>query len=185
MVRRGFYGSAHGLRALLGAYIAVAGVLVAGGVVAAEKGAKSTIPQTAAMARDGRKIVVAIPIIDSARGARLFVSKGCVICHSINGTGGKAGPALDTAEGNEVIDIFDFAARMWAGSFAMIELQGMELGYQLEISGEELGHIAAFVYDRQAQKRFTEADVPDLIKDMVIREPFEPGKGLDNPRQKP
>ncbi len=185
MLRKGSYGWTLGLHAFLGAFMLVTSALAAAGAVAAEKSAKMKVPQTPAVARERRNIVVAIPIIDAARGAQLFVSKGCVICHSINGTGGKAGPALDAAEGNEVVDIFDFAARMWAGSFAMIELQGMELGYQLEMNGEELGHIAAFVYDRQAQKRFTEADVPDLIKDMVIREPYEPGKGLDDPRQKP
>ena len=137
----------------------------------------------ASASRDGRAVVVAIPIIDSARGGRLFVTKGCVICHSINGVGGKAGPVLDASEGNSIIDIFEFAARMWSGSFAMIELQGMELGYQLEINGEELGHIAGFVYDKEAQQRFTQSDVPDLIKDMIIRTPYEPGKGLDDPRQ--
>lgn len=164
---------------LLLAGIAVASVsLHAAGSGKSSKGANK-----ASASRDGRTLVVAIPIIDAAQGRRLFVNKGCVICHSINGVGGKAGPALNAADGNAVIDIFDFAARMWAGSFAMIELQGMELGYQLEIDGKELGHIAAFVYDRKAQRRFTQSDVPDLIKDMIIRTPYEPGKGLDDPRQ--
>lgn len=140
-------------------------------------------PSKALAARDGRAVVVAIPVIDSARGGRLFVTKGCVICHSVNRVGGKAGPALDAPEGKAIVDIFGFAARMWAGAFAMIELQGMELGYQLEIDGEELGHIAAFVYDKAAQRQFTQSDVPDLIKDMIIREPYEPGKGLEDPRQ--
>lgn len=185
MVRKVFDGRALKLSLLLGAFLAAAIALAAGGSGAAEKGAKAKLPAKAPVARNGRNIVVAIPVIDSARGARLFVNKGCVICHSINGVGGKAGPALDAADGSEVIDIFDFAARMWAGSFAMIELQGMELGYQVEFNGEELGHIAAFVYDQRAQKRFSESDVPDLIKDMIIREPYEPGKGLDDPRSKP
>lgn len=171
-------------RACLLAGILFAGIAVFGpSLHAAGSGKLSKGATKAPASREGRGLVVAIPIIDAARGRRLFVNKGCVICHSINGVGGKAGPPLDARDRNSVIDIFDFAARMWAGSFAMIELQGMELGYQLEINGDELGHIAAFVYDRQAQRRFTRADVPDLIKDMIIREPYEPGKGLDDPRQ--
>lgn len=188
MSRKGFDGRALKRSLLLGIFLAVGTALVtvdADDVGAAEQSANAKASEKPSAGRERRSIVVAIPLIDSARGAQLFVNKGCVICHSINGVGGKAGPALDAAAGNEIVDIFDFAARMWAGSFAMIELQGMELGYQLEINGEELGHIAAFVYDRRAQKRFSESDVPDLIKDMIIREPYEPGKGLDDPREKP
>ena len=32
---------------------------------------------------------------DAANGRDLFVSKGCVICHAVNGVSGKAAPALD------------------------------------------------------------------------------------------
>jgi len=183
MLRNGFGGKTLKRSLLLGVVL-LAGVAAAAFYTGAAEKRSSTASAAKALASgDGRTVVVAIPVIDADRGSRLFVTKGCVICHAVNGVGGKAGPALDAADGKAVIDIFDFAARMWAGSFAMIELQGMELGYQLEINGQELGHIAGFVYDKQAQKRFTEADVPDLIKDMIIREPYEPGKGLDDPRQ--
>lgn len=188
MIRTGLGGMVLQRGLLLGVVL-MAGVALAtahpGNSSAAETSTKAKASEKASAGRERRSIVVAIPLIDSARGKQLFVNKGCVICHSINGVGGKAGPALDAAAGNDVVDIFDFAARMWAGSFAMIELQGMELGYQLEINGEELGHIAAFVYDRRAQKQFSESDVPDLIKDMIIREPYEPGTGLGDPREKP
>ena len=164
---------------LVGAAVAAIGISARDAAGAGTKPAGAPSSTGAAT----RTAVVAIPAIDAERGSRLFVTKGCVICHSINGVGGKAGPSLDASDETGVIDVFDFAARMWAGSFAMIELQGMELGYQLEISGEELAHIAGFVYDRKAQQRFRQSDVPDLIKDMIIREPYEPGKGLDDPRQ--
>lgn len=122
-----------------------------------------------------------VPMMDSAKGKRLFVDKGCVLCHSVNGVGGRAGPALDAPDSVRYVDLLDFMARMWRGSFAMIELQGMELGYQLDFSGEELGHIAAFLADHDAQERFGEQDVPDLIRDMFIREPYELGDGLKVP----
>jgi len=172
------------IRAAIFWTIALVGIVgVAWQSGAAEK-ARATKPQGQASTRsDTRSVIVGIPVIDPARGARLFVTKGCVLCHSVNGVGGRAGPALDAPDGNSVVNIFDFAARMWAGSFAMIELQGMELGYQLEMNGEELGHIAAFIYDKKAQSQFAESDVPDLIKDMIIREPYEPGKGLVDPRK--
>lgn len=183
MLQNGFGGKTLKRSLLLGVLL-LAGVTAAAFYTgAAEKRSPTKGTAKAPASRAGRTVVVAIPVIDADRGSRLFATKGCVICHAVNGVGGKAGPALDAADGNAVIDIFDFAARMWTGSFAMIELQGMELGYQLEINGEELGHISAFVYDKQTQKRFTEAKVPDLIKDMIIREPYEPGKGLDDPRQ--
>jgi len=124
-----------------------------------------------------------VPMVDSAKGQRLFVDKGCVLCHTVNKVGGAAGPALDAPAGGGYLDLTDFMARMWRGAFAMIELQGMELGYQLDFTGPELGHIAAFLADAAAQKRFSERDIPDLIRDMFIREPFDLDQGLKVPGQ--
>jgi mono/diheme cytochrome c family protein len=127
----------------------------------------------------GTKLV--LPALDAAKGKRLFVERGCVVCHSVNKVGGRAGPPLDAPAGGRYVDLLDFMARMWRGAFAMIELQGMELGYQVDFSGEELGHIAAFLADSEMQKQFVERDVPDLIQDMFIREPYEMGEGLHAP----
>ena len=44
------------------------------------------------------EIGVAMPPIDPARGRKVFVEKGCVACHSVNGVGGDIGPSLDEAE---------------------------------------------------------------------------------------
>ena len=144
---------------------------------------------SAAIAKDAKDASVAeggqaklvLPVIDPERGKRLFVDKSCVVCHAVNGVGGMAGPALDAPDGEQFIDVLDFMARMWRGGFAMIELQGMELGYQLDFTGEELGHIAGFLSNRDLQKDFSEKDVPDLIRDMLIREPYEMGEGLKVP----
>lgn len=35
-----------------------------------------------------------VPLGDSARGAKLFQEQKCVVCHSVNGQGGKSGPDL-------------------------------------------------------------------------------------------
>lgn len=133
------------------------------------------------MAPDASSVRLVVPMMDPAKGKRLFVDKGCVLCHSVNDVGGRAGPALDVPDSVRVVDLLDFMARMWRGSFAMIELQGMELGYQLDFTGEELGHIAAFLADLDTQERFGEQDVPDLIRDQFIREPYELGEGLNVP----
>ncbi|MDH3704257.1 MAG: c-type cytochrome [Alphaproteobacteria bacterium] len=121
-----------------------------------------------------RMMQFTLPIIDPKRGRQLFVTRGCVLCHAINNTGGRGGPPLDRIGDGKGADILDFTARMWRGAYAMIELQNMELGYQLDFSGEELGHIIAFLYDKSERSRFSAKDVPDLIKDMFIDQPYNP-----------
>ncbi|MHA7871017.1 MAG: c-type cytochrome, partial [Hyphococcus sp.] len=69
--------------------------------------------------------------MDPVKGRALFIDKGCVICHAVNGVGGKAAPALDAPVGDGPVDPLEFAARMWRGAPAMIELQSIELGYAI------------------------------------------------------
>jgi len=113
---------------------------------------------------------IVLPFVDADRGRQLFVIKGCVICHSINGVGGKPGPALDADSSRPYVDVFDFAARMWRGAAAMVVLQEMEFGYQIDLNGEELADIATFVADEEEQSKFSERDVPDFIKDWMTDE---------------
>ncbi len=40
---------------------------------------------------------ILFPLLDPARGRALFVDKGCVVCHSVNGVGGEIAPVLDAA----------------------------------------------------------------------------------------
>lgn len=156
-------------------------VAVALGLSAAGPAEAQPDSSAASVEGEGAGPRLVVPMVDSVRGKRLFVDKGCVLCHSVNSVGGLAGPALDTPEDGGYVDLMDFMARMWRGAFAMIELQGMELGYQLDFSGQELGDIAAFLADREAQERFGDDDVPDLIRDMFIRTPYELEDGLQVP----
>lgn len=114
-----------------------------------------------------------VPLADAEEGLRLFVGKGCVVCHQVNGVGGKAAPALDADSENPYINAFDFAARMWGGAPTMIVLQEMELGYQIEISGDDLAHLAAFAADARVQSGFSEKDIPEVIRDWMIDEVYE------------
>ena len=124
-----------------------------------------------ATASELRKLVV--PLADSLEGKRLFVGKGCVVCHSVNGVGGKAAPALDASADESHFDVFDFAARMWRGAPTMIVLQEMELGYQIDLSGDDLANIAAFASDPEEQSGFTEDDIPEVIRDWMIDEVYQ------------
>ena len=110
---------------------------------------------------------------DSERGRDLFTGKGCVVCHAINGVGGKAGPELNADPREPHLDIFDFAARMWRGAPTMIVLQEMELGYQIDLTGQELADLARFIHDAEAQRSFKETDVPELIRDWMVEEVYD------------
>ena len=118
-----------------------------------------------------RKLV--IPLANAEEGKKLFVGKGCVVCHAVNGVGGKAAPALDATDETPYFDVFDFAARMWRGAPTMILLQEMELGYQIELNGEELAHLAAFASDPKVQGSFSENDIPEVIRDWMVDEVYQ------------
>ena len=114
-----------------------------------------------------------VPFGSSERGRALFTGKGCVVCHSVNGVGGKAGPALDADPSRPDLDPFAFAARMWRGAPLMTVLQEMEMGYQIDFTGDELADIARFLHDAEAQRDFDESDVPELIRDWMVDEVYD------------
>lgn len=109
---------------------------------------------------------------DPMKGRELFVEKGCVICHAVNGVGGKAAPALDAQIGGPAVDPLDFAARMWLGAPAMIELQAIELGYTIYLTADDIANLAAFAADRDAQKSLTVDDLPEDIRSSLLDERF-------------
>lgn len=108
-----------------------------------------------------------MPNMDAARGRELFASKGCVVCHSVNGLGGEDAPPLDASTMPMPMNPFEFAAKMWRGAEAMVALQREELGEPIQLSGGELADIIAFVHHAEEQKRFSESDIPPRIKDLM------------------
>ena len=108
-----------------------------------------------------------LPRFDAALGRELFASKGCVVCHSVNGIGGEDAQPFAAENMDEVMNPFEFAARMWRGAPFMIELQEEELGAQIELTGEELAAIIAFVHDAEEQARFSEDDIPHEIEELM------------------
>lgn len=118
-----------------------------------------------------------IPRMDAAEGRRLFAAKGCVVCHSVNGVGGEDAPALDAEYMDLPMNPFEFAAAMWRGAEAMVTLQREELGAPIELTGEELAGIIAFVHDPAEQQRFSEADIPPEIAAVIGGMDGEEGNG--------
>lgn len=108
-----------------------------------------------------------LPEFDAALGRELFASKGCVVCHSINGIGGEDAQPFSSDYMEEEMNPFEFAARMWRGAQWMIELQEEELGGVIDLSGEELAAIIAFVHDGEEQARFSMEDIPHEIEDLM------------------
>lgn len=119
-----------------------------------------------------------LPAIDPVRGKQLFASKGCVVCHSINGVGGTDAPKLDASTMAPMMNPFEFFAKMWRGAAPMIAMQQNELGQQIEFTGQDLADIVAFVHNQQVQKTFTAADIPpDIKKHMGADEDNKGGMG--------
>ena len=109
---------------------------------------------------------------DPEKGRLLFADKGCVICHSINGVGGKAAPPLDAQTENDVADPIGFATRMWRGAPAMIELQGLELGYSIWLEPQEMVDLATFAANATEQKKLKLDDLDKGLASSFLNERF-------------
>ncbi len=118
-----------------------------------------------------------MPVMDAVRGRTLFVSKGCVACHSINGVGGHDAVNLDAHTMEPVMNPFEFAAKMWRMGPVMIQAQEEALGEQILFTGDELADIIAFVHNDEEQHKFTQADVTPEARRMMHHEHVEPGGG--------
>ena len=108
-----------------------------------------------------------MPNMDPGRGKTLFVAKGCVACHAINGVGGHDAPAMDSHTMDQMMSPFDFAAKMWNHAQGMIAAQEEVLGEQVMLTGQDLADIVAFVHHDVAQHDFTEADLTPAARKMM------------------
>ncbi len=111
---------------------------------------------------------IALPPMNSERGRQLFLDKGCIACHAVNGVGGEIGPALDAAALPQPMNAFEFAARMWRGASAMIAMQQDEqFGGQIELTGQDIADLVAFAHDENEQAELTTDQIPEKFKSMI------------------
>lgn len=137
--------------------------------VAATAAYAEHVPASKGMKADqGARLV--IPMMSPERGKTLFVDKGCVACHAINGVGGHDAPPMDAHRAMGLVNPFDFAAKMWNHAPAMIAAQEEALGEQIYFTGDELADIIAFLHDDEAQHTFGEGDLTDMAKTMMHHE---------------
>ena len=118
-----------------------------------------------------------MPEMDPMRGRKLFLTKGCVACHSINGVGGHDATPLDAHTMAPAMNPFDFAAKMWQMAPAMIYAQEEALGEQILFTGDELADIIAFVHDNEVQHTLSDADISPEVRKLMNHSHGEPGGG--------
>ena len=117
-----------------------------------------------------QKTKLVIPIMNVERGKKLFVSKGCIACHSVNGVGGHDAPAMDDHTKLGLINPFNFVAMMWNHAPGMIAAQEEAFGEVITFTGEQISDIIAFVHDDAAQHQFTENDLTATAREMMHHE---------------
>ena len=127
---------------------------------------KSSVPVSR-----GHGVRLVMPLMNPERGKKLFVAKGCVACHAINGVGGHDAPAMDAHKMTaKLMNPFDFAAKMWNHAPAMIAAQEGAFGEQIYFTGEELADMIAFIHDDGAQHGFSEKDLTPRAMKMMHHE---------------
>ncbi len=149
--------------------VAFLGTSLAVLAVAATAAYAEHVPASKGMEADhGARLV--IPMMSPDRGKSLFVDKGCVACHAINGVGGHDAPPMDAHKQMGLVNPFDFAAKMWNHAPAMIAAQEDALGEMIFFTGDELADMIAFLHDDEAQHAFGEGDLTDAAKKMMHHE---------------
>ena len=144
------------------------GFALIGTIAISERGWNSISPISAANADSAlASSGLVLPKMDSRHGRELYVSKGCVVCHAINGVGGADAAPLDASTMDPAMNPFEFFARMWLGTKPMIAMQEERLGQQAELTAEEMGDIVAFIHDEAMQKTFSEQEIPKSIKHLM------------------
>jgi mono/diheme cytochrome c family protein len=81
---------------------------------------------------------------DPSRGGRLFVSKGCMKCHAVQGEGGKAAPDLGIV-GPESSQL-ELAAELWNHAPYMIDGMKHEGIAEPTLTGQEFNDMTAYLY---------------------------------------
>ena len=82
---------------------------------------------------------------DPAAGQRLFTTKGCVVCHAVNGRGGKVGPSLGP-DHPESPTMIQFAGLMWNHAPQMWEKIRAQGVARPKFAEKEMADLIAFLY---------------------------------------
>lgn len=141
------------------------------------EGAREAGAEAEAEGHEPADVRLMMPMMDSERGMRLFVSKGCIACHAVNGVGGHGAVALDAHTMEPVMNPFDLAAKMWRMAPYMIAAQQEALGYQITFTGAELADIVAFLHDDAQQHELSEDLLTAEVREMMDHEHAAPGGG--------
>lgn len=149
------------------AVMGVALVLAAGITFAAAHEAQKPASPGRTMAPGTAMGRLVMPIMDPVNGKTLFVDKGCVACHAINGVGGHDAPAMDAHEMDKKMNPFEFAAKMWNHAPGMIAAQEEAFGEMITLTGAELADIIAFVHNDATQHGFSERDLTPAARKMM------------------
>ena len=110
-----------------------------------------------------------LPSMDPAKGRVYFATRACVVCHTVNGIGGKSAVALDIEVRPSTVDVLGFISRMWRGGTPMLALQRRLFAEQIDLTAEELGDIIAFLHSPKEQDRFSENDIPKFIQEFMAK----------------
>ena len=124
-----------------------------------------------ALAAPPRQIMAETPEMNARRGRILFITNGCVICHQVNGVGGRAAPDMSVETTPDAINPLDFSARMWRGAPAMTALQAIELGYVINLDAQDIADLAAFAGSPDEQQLLTVDSTPAGMRDWFLDEP--------------
>lgn len=124
-----------------------------------------------ALSRPPEPVLAETLNLNPRRGRILFIANGCVICHQVNGVGGKAAPDLSAHEAAKEINPLEFSARMWRGAPAMTALQTIELGYVIDLGAQDIADIAAFAASPEEQKLMTLGSVSEEMRGWFLDEP--------------
>ena len=108
-----------------------------------------------------------LPPMNPARGRELFVAKGCVVCHRVNGVGGELAPRLDASAMQGHLNPFVLVAKMWSGAEGMIALQKDLLGDKVQFQGQELADLIGFLHDENEQSNLTDTDLSTKMRRLV------------------
>ena len=147
--------------------VATIAAVLAAGAFMASAGSALASTDTGASQNAVVSSGLVLPRMNAAEGRQLFASKGCVVCHSVNGIGGEDAPMLDAEFMELPMNPFDFAANMWRGAETMVMMQREEMGDVIEISGQDLANIIAFVHDPDEQEKFSGDDIPENMKELM------------------